>query len=49
MSAELPTVEQSAAAAAAAVADSKTPPGDEYDEIREQVCCVFVVFDSIWN
>ena len=27
-------------AAAAAVADARIPPGDDYEEIREQVCNV---------
>jgi len=26
-------------AAAAAIADARIPPGDDYEEIREQVCC----------
>lgn len=28
---------------AEAIADSKIPPGDDYEEIREQVRCCYVV------
>jgi len=34
-------------AAAAAIADAKIPPGEDYEEIREQVCCCWDVSMSM--
>lgn len=33
--------------ASAAIADAKVPPGEDYEEIREQVCCKYLMISII--